>query len=435
MITVPAQIVLRAYDGYTNSLASLSEASPIMSSGAFVRSGITEQREELAVIYRECAIAKRIIDMPSEDITRGWYTLSTNQVEEEDLCKLKDTEETHNLKQEFTNAIRWARLFGGCLAIMVIQGEEDQMDQPLDTDVLLPGCFKGVYIADPTQGITPSLELEEDLDDPDYGLPKYYDVNMEIGEMRSCRIHHSRVIRFVGRELPHSETVRNSYWGASELEHPWDEIRRYLSTCENIAQLVFQANLITLKIGSFSTDLAYGSERLRQSVEQTIQDENRLRTSYGMQVLGTEDSMENHPYNFGGVADVKESFMDDVAGAAEIPASKLFGHSPEGMNATGKEDLRNYYDMIAQQQTRMLQPALAKILPVLALSCWGFVPNDMKIVFNPIMTMSPEESAKISRETTREIIEAVNSGLITREEGRAELNRRGKALGNWGNIV
>ena len=127
--------------------------------------------------------------------------------------------------------------------------------------------------------------------------------------------------------------------------------------------------------------------------------------------------------------------MMDMAGAAEIPATKLFGRSPHGMNATGEADLRNYYDMIAQQQERVLRPALEKLLPVMAMSCWGFVPEDLKIVFNPVMTRSPEESARISKDIADEVIALVNSGVITKEEGRAELARRGKQLGNWGNIA
>lgn len=435
IITVPAQIVLMGNDGYTNQLASLGEASPTMSAGTFVRSGLTEQQEQLSVIYRECSIAKRIIDMPSEDMTRAWYTLSSAQVDETDLNNLKALEARHIIKQELTNSIRWARLYGGSIAIMIIEGEEERMDRPLNLNAVRPGAFKGVLVADLTQGVTPSMELEEDLDDPDYGLPEFYEVNMEMGEMRSAKIHHSRVLRFTGRELPHTETIRNSYWGASELEHPMDEIRRYLSTCENIAQLMFQANLITLKIANFGSDLAYGTDRLKEKVERTVQQENRMRTSYGVQILGAEDSMENHSYSFSGVADVKESFMIDVAGAAEIPATKLFGRSPQGMNATGEEDLRNYYDMIAQQQERLLRPALEKLLPVMAMSCWEFVPDDLKINFNPVMTKSPEETARISKDNADEIIALLNSEIITREEARAELARRGKILGNWGNIM
>ncbi len=438
--TIPAQLVVMANDGFTNAAAGLGEASLKTASSSFVRSGLTERREELTVIYRECAIAKRIIDMPSEEMTRSWYTLSSAKIDETDLNLLRDLEAKHSVKQEITNGIRWGRLYGGSIAIMVINGEEERMDQPLQLKEVKPGSFKGLYVMDLTQGITPSIELEDDLDDPDYGLPKYYEVEMETGGengavYRQVRIHHSRVLRFTGRELPHSEMVRNSYWGASELEHPWDEIRRYLSTCENINQLAFMANIITLKMGNFGSDLAYGSDRVMENLEQTVKQENRLRTSYGVQVMSADDSMETHPYTFGGMAEVKESFMLDVAGAAEIPATILFGRSPQGMNATGEADIRIYYDKIGQQQERVLRPVLEKLLPVMAMSCWGFVPDDLRISFNPVMTISPVEKAELSMKATQEVLEVYKSGLITKEQAIRELIARGGVTGNWGNLA
>lgn len=433
IITLPAQVVMMAQDGYTNPLASLGAASPLASGGTFVRSGLTNRIQELTTLYRECSVAKRIIDMPSEEMTRAWYTLSSGQVDETDLNALKELEAKHSVKQEITNGIRWGRLYGGALGVMVIEGEEGRMDQLLDPEQIPIRSFKGIYIADLTQGITPSLELEDDLDDPDYGLPKYYEAEMDNGEL--VKIHHSRVLRFTGRELPRSETVRNNYWGASELEHMMDELQTYANTCANIEQLTFRANLMTLRMGDFGTDLAYGSDRMRENVEKAMEDENRMRTSYGVQVMSAGDSMETHAYNFAGIGTVKESFMLDVAGAAEIPATILFGRSPQGMNATGEADIRNYYDKIAQLQERVLRPALEKLLPVMAASCWGFVPDDMRINFNPVMTISPQERARQSRESTEEIVLALRNGLITAEEARAELRRRGEALGNWGNIA
>ena len=65
-----------ARDGYTNPLAFLGEASPLFSSGTYNRGGITSSPALLTALYRESWLAKRIIDMPSEDMTRAWYTLS-----------------------------------------------------------------------------------------------------------------------------------------------------------------------------------------------------------------------------------------------------------------------------------------------------------------------------------------------------------------------
>ena len=121
--------------------------------------------------------------------------------------------------------------------------------------------------------------------------------------------------------------------------------------------------------------------------------------------------------------------MMDMAGAAEIPATKLFGRSPQGLNATGEADLRNYYDMIAQMQERILRPALEKLLPVMAISCWGYVPDDFEIVFEPVMTSSPAERAELVQKMAGDVIEGYKCGLFTREQAIAELKSRGEEMG------
>ena len=425
--------ILSALDGYSNAAAFLGDQSPLIASGTFHRSQLTSQQELLTVAYRESWLAKRIIDMPSEDMTRAWYSLSTS-LPEEALHRLYRLEAVHSVKQEITNAIRWARLYGGSIALMVIRGDEDKLDQPLDMDMLLPDCFQGLLVLDRAQGIEPSLELVSDLDDPDFGLPMYYTVNLEMEELTSVRIHHSRILRFIGRELPHLEMVAESYWGASELEHIWDELQKRSATSANIAQLIFQANITTLKMGDLGEHLAYGSNNLQSKVMETLQNENRLRTSYGIQLMSAEDSLETHSYTFSGLSDVYESFMMDMAGAAEIPATKLFGRSPQGMNSTGEADLRNYYDLIAQMQERNLRPALEKLLPVMAISCWGYAPEDMEIVFEPVMTTSPAERAELVQKLSTDVIQAFQAGLLTREQALEELKSRGEELGVYAKI-
>ena len=167
---------------------------------------------------------------------------------------------------------------------------------------------------------------------------------------------------------------------------------------------------------------------------ETLQNENRLRTSYGIQLMSAEDSLETHAYTFSGLSDVYESFMMDMAGAAEIPATKLFGRSPQGMNSTGEADLRNYYDMIAQMQERNLRPALEKLLPVMAISCWGYAPEDMEIVFEPVMTTSPAERAELVQKLSSDVISAFQAGLLTREQALEELKSRGEELGVYAKI-
>ena len=359
-------------DGFSNYAASIGNASPLMTSGRFERSGLSMSHETLTVAYRESWVAKRIIDMPAEDMTRAWYSLAA-ALPNDALDDIYNLEVFHSVKQEITNALRWARLYGGSLAVICLLDEEEELDQPLDTDFLRLGCFQGLLVLDPTDGIEPSMEVVSDLEDPDFGLPEYYTVNVEIDEKpQTLRIHHSRVLRFVGRELPHNEMIRQNYWGASELEHVWDDLIQFHTASANAAQLLFQANITTLQSDDLMEKLSLGTDENRVQVFEALHGENLFRNNFGIQLLGAGDKMENMTYNFAGIPEVLEKLMMNMAGAAEIPETRLFGRSPQGMNSTGEADLQHYYDMIAQLQERMLRPALEKLLPILTISRWGF---------------------------------------------------------------
>ena len=421
---------LAGRDGYSNPAAHLGDNSALLSSGTFTRSSLTSNPELLTTMYRVSWLCKRIIDMPTEDMTRAWYKLSSS-LSEDELHELKRLEVRHSVKQEIANAIRWARLYGGSLAVIILRGEEDRLDQPIDYDLLMPDCFQGLLVLDRTMGVSPSMELEEDLDDPDFGQPEYYDVDLGLPDLHFVRIHHSRVLKFIGRELPRTESEREEYWGASEMEHIYEELQKRSATSANIAQLVFQANITTLKIADFGEILAIGTEGRKQKIVESMEMENRFRTSFGIQLLSREDSLENHAYAFTGLSDIYEQFMMDMAGAAEIPATKLFGRSPQGLNSTGESDLRNYYETIAQMQERHLRPALEKLLPIMAVSCWGCCPEDLELIFEPLMTTSPECRAELIDKLSQNVITAFQAGLISREEALAELKSRGAELGVW----
>ncbi|KZE75867.1 anti-CBASS protein Acb1 family protein [Paenibacillus elgii] len=69
-----------------------------------------------------------------------------------------------------------------------------------------------------------------------------------------------------------------------------------------------------------------------------------------MYLLGKDDDFATHRYSFGGLNDIYESFMLDIAGACRMPVTRLFGQAPAGMNATGESDMENYYETVQQGQ-------------------------------------------------------------------------------------
>ena len=406
-------------DGYRNTIAHIGNSSLLMAGGGFARSNLVT--EELTTAYRDNWLAKKIVDMPAEDMTRKWYTLSTSASQEE-IDKIRHLEAIHSIKQEITNALRLARLYGGAIAIIILTGDEDRMDRRLIAKHVLPGTFQGLLVMDRTQ-VEPSMEMESDITDPEFGLPKYYTyyITDKDGGSHPVTVHHSRVLRFTGREMPEEEMAREEYWGISELIHIWDPLQNYCATDANATELGYRANLLCLKSGDITEMLAAGTDEHTESVLKLLETENHIRTSYGMQLLGPNDSMENLKYDFSGLPKILEYQMLALAGAAEIPATKLFGMSPQGMNATGEHDMRNYYEMISALQEKNLKPALEKLIPIMAMSCLFRIPEDMKILFEPLMTLSTEDQIKQAKEHSEMLIQLYQAGAIDKEELREEL--------------
>ena len=425
---------MRALDGFINSLAYLGEANELEKANDYERHTITRDFELLTVMYRENWLTKRIIDLPCEDMTRAWYSISS-EIEQDKLDEVAKLEAKHNVKQEVTNMMRWARLYGGAAAVIVIKGQEDMLDQPLDFDTLVPGCFRGLIVVDRTNGLYPSIELEEDMDDPEYGYPKYYNVITDTLSGETLRVHHSRLLQARGRMLPIQEEINEDYWGASEIEHIYEELQKRNATSANIAQLVFQANVSAMKIGNFGEAMATGTDQMKQKIMQAIFDMNRIKNSSGLLVMGADDNYEQHPYSFAGIAEVYEAFMLDMAGAAEIPATKLFGRSPQGMNSTGESDMNNYYEKLAQLQENQLRPAIEKLLPVMAMSLWGEIPEDMEIVFKPLATTTPADRAEIMSKQAATVVQAFSAGIISQKMALRELQEQGKSIGAWNTIT
>ena len=126
--------------------------------------------------------------------------------------------------------------------------------------------------------------------------------------------------------------------------------------------------------------------------------------------------------------------MIDLAGAAGVPATKLFGRSPEGMNATGESDLTNYYDMIAQEQEAKLRPILNKLLPVMCMSTFGAVPDDLDFEFDPVSEPSDKDRSDLAKSQAENVVTVFNAGLISARTALKELKQQGESIGAWSNI-
>ena len=419
-------------DGFSNPLANMGDdTSSLLEGTQYNMSRLSFDWGLLNTLYRTHWIVRRIVDVPAEDMTKSWYKIKS-ELPPEAIRKIEVLERKTSLRSKILEGLRWSRLYGGSAGIIIIEGQEDVLSEPLDYDYIMPGSFKGLIILDRWTGIFPSGELVEDFNDRDYGLPDYYIIQDE-AMGNGIRVHHSRIVRFINRDLPYYEKMVESYWGASEIEHVYDELKKRDNSSWNIASLIFSANLKIYQMEGFE-QLAAMDDRAKQDLFQTLMLMNWMMNSNGMQIMGKEDSFDTKQYSFGGLSDVYELFMMDVSGAAEMPVTKLFGRSPAGMNATGESDMQNYYDSIEQKQEAILRPVFEKLLPIMCTSEFGAVPDDLDFEFNPVRRPSEEERKNLAQQTATAIVSVFNAGIISQKTALKELRQSAENTGMWTNI-
>ena len=421
-------------DAFSNPLFRLGYGSQSpLEATEYPLTRMTDNYALLNSLYRDNWVVQNVVGLMVDDMLREWYKLR-GSISPDYLNELERTERAVRLREKLNLGLRWGRLYGGAAGLILIRGQEGQLDRPLDLNDIMPGSFAGLMILDRWMGITPDMGLVTDMGDPDFGLPEYYAINDGSGRT-AARVHHSRLVRFTGRELPELERIAELYWGESEVEALYKDVVAHDNVSANMAALTFQANISTMEVQSLEQLFALSSTEQQRRFWNTVQAQSVLRSNFGLQLVNKGDQIKNTQYTFTGLQEVYESMCLNLCGASHYPMTKLFGRSPAGMNATGESDLQNYYDYVDSQREAKLRPALEKLLPIMAVSAWGAVPEGLQIDFPPLWTPTAREMADIARGKAEAIVTAYQAGLLHVDTAQKELKKLSEETGLFGSIT
>lgn len=417
-------------DAFSNPLFRLGwgSQSPLEAT-EYPLTRMTDNYALLNSLYRTNWVVQNVVGLMVDDMLREWYKLKGN-ITPEAQAALAKVERDTRIRDRLNEGLRWGRLYGGAAGLILVRGQED-LSKPLDLDMVYPGSFRGLYILDRWMGITATNGLVLEAGDP---VPEYYAITDAEGHT-AARVHHSRVIRFTGRELPMVERMAEMYWGESEIEALYEEVVAHDNVSANMVALTFQANVNTMEVKGLEQLFGIGSGQAQRRFWNVMQAQSVLRSNFGTQLVEQGTKLTNTQYTFTGLQEVYESMCLNLCGASHYPMTKLFGRSPAGMNATGESDLKNYYDYVDSQREAKLRPALQKLLPVLAMSAWGFVPDDLDFSFPPLWTPTAMETAEITLKKAQAIRDTFQAGLIRADTAQKELKKLEEETGMFGNLA
>lgn len=387
-------------DGYVNLLNKYGTKQDNSEAYKFEREPVIPDMQ-LTGLYEGNGLFSKIIDTPAEEALKHGFDL--NLKSDELNAFVEDALDDLEWEEKAATAIKWARLYGGALIVMLID-DGHGLEEPVDWEHIRSIDELRVYERSIVQPDYASL-YQQDYGGKGvgnrvskFGQPEYYYVSSIYG---SFKVHESRCLVFRNGVLP-EQTSNATYlfWGMPE----YVRIRRALR--ETVT-----AHTDSVKLLERSVQAIYSMKGLA-SLLTTDDGENQVLkrlqlvdTSRGLlNSIAIDSEGEQYDFKtfqFSGVKDVIDATCNMLSALTNIPQTILFGRSPAGMNATGDSDFESYYNFVEKIQRLMLKRNLRTLLDVVfrAGIASGDVAEepDYKLEFKPLWSLSDTEQATVDQ--------------------------------------
>lgn len=372
---------------------------------------VSNIRQVLSELYVEHGIVQTLVDLPVDDAFRGGIEVICDELSQEDIEELNYRLERDGILESFSQAKKWTRLFGGG-ALLIINNDDPKT--PFDVHNVKQGdniVFKPVDMWELYYGVT----NVDNLQDPGE-IDKHPDYYNYYGK----QVHHSRVLRMNGKEAPSLIRPKLRGWGVSIIEPVVRSYNQYLKSVNLSFEVLDEFKVDIYGIEGFNTALMSpnGSDKVTKRVQMA----NMLKNYQNALVMDNKDKFESKQISFTGMAEIMREIRMQIAADLRMPLTKLFGMSAAGFNS-GEDDIENYNAMIETEIRSKSRKDLLKVIEICCAMWFGYVPENLKIDFEPLRVLSAEQEENIKGAKLQRIVTCMQAGVITPIEAKQAINK------------
>jgi hypothetical protein len=382
----------KRFDGWSNALSGMGYSKDKRKYTKFSATSGTSafiDKNSLVEMYAYDGLISRLVDVYPDDMTREWISIPSD--EDETIINELERLGAENI---INTASKWSRLLGGSL-IFIGAMDGQGTENPLDLKKIKNIEYLKVYDLGDIK--TEQSIFITDPNNPNFGEIELYAVNVRIGNSwQLIYLHRNRCIPIYGVKIPTSLKLGSildlRYWGNSIIPPVYTYIQDYLGAMGSVSNVLYELIIGKYKFSDLDEMLVQGNEsRLRNRMEAIDATKSVLHSIF----LGSDEEYTRDVANLSGVSDVLDRFMMHVSLVTGIPVTKLFGRSPAGLNATGENDIKSYYDSVRSKQKNELTKPIQTLIDII--SVWKGKQTGIKFIFNPLNQTSDKEESDIRR--------------------------------------
>lgn len=391
--------VLRLFDGLRNAITGAGSGRDARSFSRYAPATCLTQ-QDIDSAYRGSGLLRKIIQIPALDMVREWRDW---RIDAEAVTKIEAEEKRLGLREK-VRAAEVLRGLGGGALILGLPGDP-ATPAP---ETIRPGQLLFVHVV--SRWHLSFSQMQDDARLPGYGEPLMWQLSS--GTTAQMNLHPSRVVPFradttamlaaltIGRD--------DAFWGESRVAQVLDAVKDSDAARGAFASMLHKARLTRIGIPRLSEIVSTpgGEAAVSARLEVIALAESMFNATLFDAGSDGKDAerIEDITYSFAGAKDILSAYAEFVAAISDIPATRLLGRAPEGMNSSGDSQQADWNKRIRAMQTLELAPCLDRVDPWLVQSALGSIPDGYWWEFAPLET--PDQSAIAVRfKTEMEAIE------------------------------
>lgn len=231
-------------------------------------------------------------------------------------------------------------------------------------------------------------------------------------------LHCSRLLTFVGREVPDILKPAYAFGGLalSQMAKPY--VDNWLRTRQAVADLIESfsvSGIYTNMQGALS-----GSDG--EEVFARVDMFNNTRSNRGSMVLDKDtEEFFNISTPLGTLDHLQAQSQEQMSSVCGIPIVVLLGITPTGLNASSEGEIRVFYDFIHAFQEQLFRRRLQTVINFVQLSKFGDVAPEIGFEFEPLWALDEKGEAEVNKIKAETGVILVDGGVISTEEERSRL--------------
>lgn len=376
-------------------------------------------KAELSELYKTNPLAKKIVDMPADDLTKSGWTLTINDPAKQEAYN--DALNALNPKKAFADEFRLARLYGdGYIALGLVEsGTKIDTQQPLNADKLVGITYLNAFSSqivqnsliclnpwDKRYGQEEAIQISTRPNNGAFTLernPEEADTQPIIQIFDASRYFHHSISR-----------LEDDEFGTSLLQTLEDAVKVGDSALWSVGQILFDYVFKVYK--SQDANELKAPQRAMLSSKANYQ----FHTN-ALAVIGSNEELTKEATTVTGAADLLNFVWDYLSMGTGIPKTILKGQSA-GTVAGAQYDSMTYYGSIAATQENELRPQLETLIKYL-MQCpdiAGGVDDpdqlDWKLTFNPMWQVDELTDAQARQYLAQADAAYIQNGVVAPDE-------------------